>query len=227
MATPYREARLSPDPSSAWFARLAAESLEKGNVAEALRLCSEGTKRFSRYATGNLILGRCYEVLGRTVAAMVEYRRVLARFPDNRTVQMLVKRLEEREEAEFSTFAEDRARSLEPGTGSVTFDAYVSASKAEKDGSIEYLTKQLQEAKRIVPSGVEGPGEEERGGTGGAASRIVTATLAEIYASQGEFREAIDAYRRLQLQRPEETARYEKRLKELQELLRLQNMERE
>jgi len=140
-------------------------------------------------------------------------------------VRMLVKRLEEREEAEFRTFAESHGRSLEPTKGSVTFDVYAAGPKEENNGTVEHLTKQLQGAGRIVPSGVEGTAEEERGGTREAGSRIVTATLAEIYASQGEFREAIDAYRRLQRQRPEEAARYGRRLEQLQELLRLQNLE--
>jgi hypothetical protein len=52
---------------------------------------------------------------------------------------------------------------------------------------------------------------------------MVTATLAEIYASQGEFGEAIDAYRKLAEQRPGSAERYQKRLRELEELRRLQD----
>jgi cytochrome c-type biogenesis protein CcmH/NrfG len=48
----------------------------------------------------------------------------------------------------------------------------------------------------------------------------VTATLAEIYASQGEYNEAIEAYRTLAAQRPGSAERYQKRLAELEELRR-------
>jgi tetratricopeptide (TPR) repeat protein len=39
---------------------------------------------------------------------------------------------------------------------------------------------------------------------------------------QGEYREAIDAYRKLLQQRPENSDKYEKRLEELERLLREQ-----
>jgi hypothetical protein len=51
---------------------------------------------------------------------------------------------------------------------------------------------------------------------------IVTETLAEIYASQGQFREAIQAYTTLSAGKPEETERYARRIAQLEELLRLE-----
>ena len=56
-----------------------------------------------------------------------------------------------------------------------------------------------------------------------AATRIVTATLAEIYASQGEYQAAITAYRRLREQHPEEAGRFGRRIAELEESARLQH----
>jgi len=48
---------------------------------------------------------------------------------------------------------------------------------------------------------------------------IVSPTLAEIYASQGRYREAIEAYNRLAQQRPADAGRYRERLAELEKLL--------
>ena len=56
-------------------------------------------------------------------------------------------------------------------------------------------------------------------------SKIVTATLAEIYATQGEYKEAIEAYKKLVSQRPIEAERYVKRITQLEELSRLQQAE--
>lgn len=49
---------------------------------------------------------------------------------------------------------------------------------------------------------------------------FVTPTLAEIYASQGEFNEAIDAYTTLAEHKPEQETRFRERIKQLQELAR-------
>jgi tetratricopeptide (TPR) repeat protein len=54
-----------------------------------------------------------------------------------------------------------------------------------------------------------------------SSGRFVTATLAEIYASQGEYHEAIEAYKKLAERRPGSAERYQKRLVELEELKRL------
>jgi cytochrome c-type biogenesis protein CcmH/NrfG len=47
---------------------------------------------------------------------------------------------------------------------------------------------------------------------------FVTPTLAEIYAKQGWFDDAIKAYRTLARSKPAEKERYEKRIAELEEL---------
>jgi predicted Zn-dependent protease len=60
--------------------------------------------------------------------------------------------------------------------------------------------------------------ESERvGEVDAAADEIVTPTLAEIYAAQGAYREAIRTYALLSHRKPEERGRFELRIKELEE----------
>jgi cytochrome c-type biogenesis protein CcmH/NrfG len=49
-------------------------------------------------------------------------------------------------------------------------------------------------------------------------AEIVTVTLAEIYAAQGQFREAIAAYRKLMERRPDDAGRFGQRIVELEDL---------
>lgn len=51
----------------------------------------------------------------------------------------------------------------------------------------------------------------------GPTLEIVTPTLAEIYATQGAYREAIRTYSLLLDRRPEERERFEQRIRELEE----------
>ena len=84
---------------------------------------------------------------------------------------------------------------------------------------MEFILRRLQEAKRIVPPATA----EDKPQVDMAAPRsernIVTVTLAEIYAKQGDYREAIEAYRKLIEQRPEDAGRHAVRLHELEKLL--------
>ncbi len=205
------------------FARHAKEYLDSGEAQKALEICLEGTADFPWYGTGALMLGQCYDALGRTVEAMLAYRRAAKVVPDNPVVQALLKSAEEREQQAFEAYAENQARQLKAKKESTTFESYVSEGEEESESSVEFLLRQLQGAKRIVPPEPEAQVTDEQIPPSEVpTTRIVTATLAEIYASQGQYREAIKAYRVLCEQRPEEAHRYEKRLADLEELLKTQ-----
>ncbi|MBP1648349.1 MAG: hypothetical protein H6Q30_1794 [Bacteroidetes bacterium] len=204
------------------FARHAKEYLEIGQPQKALEVCLEGTAEYPWYGTGALMLGRCYDTLGRTVEAMLAYRRALKAVPDNPVVQALLKDAEEREQRAFEAYAENQARLLKAKKESATFESYVSEGGEQSESSVEFLLRQLQGAKRIVPPGPEMQAAEEQfPPSEPPTTRIVTATLAEIYANQGQYKEAIKAYRTLCEQRPDEAHRYEKRLADLEELARM------
>ena len=182
-------------PISPSFAKVALEQLNAGSPRAALDICLEGIARFPWYATGNLVLGKCYDALGKPSEALHAYRDALASLPDSKALQNLV------------TESENRAN----------------RAGDAKAGDMEGIIQQLQEAKRIVPSAdIVKYQEPLVPSLEGPRSLIVTETLAEIYAMQGEYREAIDAYRKLLQQRPENIEKYEKRLEELEKLLREQ-----
>ena len=212
--------------ASPWFARIAADLLESGNMKEALRVSVEGTRIFPRYTTGRLMLGKCYEALGSHVEAMLEYARVLEVFPDNTLVRELLRRAEQREQQGFEAFSGEWQSRWQGRKDRLTFEEYVGAPSPEAEGSVEGIIERLENAPRIVPVAAPPPqpatqeAQPEPGApqASPAPGRFVTATLAEIYASQGEYNEAIEAYRTLTAQRPGSAERYRKRLEELEEL---------
>ena len=228
--------------ASPWFARVAADLLESGNMKEALRVCVEGTRVFPRYTTGRLMLGKCYEALGSHVEAMLEYARVLEIFPDNPLVRELLRRAEQREHQGFEAFAGEWQARWQGRKDRLTFEEYVGAPAPPAEGSVEQIIERLEGAPRIVPvapvtpvapqeaspqaatpvgepaSQAPAPASAPQVSPAAPQGRFVTATLAEIYASQGEYSEAIEAYRTLAAQRPGSAERYQKRLAELEEL---------
>ena len=85
---------------------------------------------------------------------------------------------------------------------------------------IEQLTEKLQSAKRITPviniaqKTTTAPSEQDTPTSTG----FVTPTLAEIYAKQGWYDDAIRAYRTLAVTKPTDRERFERRIGELEEL---------
>ncbi len=203
---------------SPWFARVAADLLDSGNIKEALRICVEGTRVFPRYTTGRLMLGRCYEALGSHVEAVLEYTRVLEVFPDNPLIRELLDRAEGREEQGFDAFVAEQQARLQGRKDRLTFEDYVGNPGAGGDQSVEQIIQQLEGAPRRIPVQDAFPAPEGGNEIPASPARFVTATLAEIYANQGEYDEAIEAYRTLAAQRPGSAERYQKRLAELEEL---------
>jgi len=181
------------------FAERAVECLARGETAEAKRLCQTGVERFPWYATGHLVLGRCCETAGHYRAAAGCYRQVLQILP--------------------GLVAAEEAL------------ARVSGRPDEGESGVDFLLRQLGQVKRPPPGtedtgsgrgGAERPEKTGVGGTGrpeGRGEQIVTATLAEIYARQGEYREAVESYRMLIRQRPGDAGRFRERLAELERLL--------
>ena len=222
---PALESKLETNPWFPGFARLASCYLETGKVQKAIEVCLAGLAKFPQYATGRLVLGKCYEAQGRNIEAMLEYRRVLKAVPDNPTVQALLKSVEQREQEAFKVFAEERTRRLKERKDSLTFEKYVAENSSEKESTVDFLLKRLQEAKTHPQPATGRPASEEQPAAPPGANKIVTATLAEIYANQGEYKEAIEAYKKLAERRPKEAERYERRIAQLEELARLHQAE--
>jgi tetratricopeptide (TPR) repeat protein len=156
---------------------------------------------------------------------MLEYRRALKAVPDNATVQTLLRTVERREQEAFQAFAEERAKTLKDKKDSLTFEEYLAEDSSEKESTADFLLKRLQDVKQQLATTTprdENSIQETRPAGGSPSTTIVTATLAEIYANQGEYKEAIEAYRKLLDQRPVEAERYEKRIAQLEELTKLQ-----
>lgn len=90
-----------------------------------------------------------------------------------------------------------------------------------EEPTIDELAERLQNAERIVPQENYRPAETPPAHEEEAQSfetEMVTPTLAEIYASQGEYTAAIQAYEILMFTQPGKTAEFQQRVKELQRL---------
>jgi len=86
--------------------------------------------------------------------------------------------------------------------------------------TIDDLAEKLQKVERIIPHEKyqpQTPGKEETPEVESAESDMVTPTLAEIYASQGEYSAAIQAYEILLFSHPGKAAEYQQRIRELQQ----------
>lgn len=202
-------------PNGWSFARVAWEALSHGDAPAALQICREGIPRHPNYVTGYLVLARSYEALGRYTEAAIELRGLEARLPASAAVAELLARVEQAEQDEFEDFAARRGRSLTAARDSISLETFGTGEETPAtEDAVDFLLRQVEEVRKTAPTVRPAEGGESRN-TASEPAKIVTPTLAEIYASQGEYDAAIAAYARLMELRPEERARFRARVEEL------------
>lgn len=129
----------------------------------------------------------------------------------------------------FEQFSERMQAELAGTENTLSLEEYLSSGNSEQPdnpgeqgnpgNSIEDITEKLQTAKKITPVinlSSKTPVTPNQADAP-AGSSFVTPTLAEIYAKQGWFDDAIKAYKTLAANKPAEKDRFEKRIKELEE----------
>ncbi len=286
--------RLSDNPQSPLFARLADLYLTQNQSAEALKLCETGVQTYSSYATGYVILGKCYSALNENSKARLAFTQALHLAPFNQLARKLLEEIPLTvdepiqtpeiesidttpppagttvQEETFPTQSVDEPPQNvdEPQLGTeiiaeapveeeimqepiqqteaaivetppvepeqlpevdeyiqqhtanagteklVSLDEYLNQAAAPEPNGLDSLATQLENAGRIIPQEPEPSTSPEESAP--LDSIVITPTLAEIYASQGEYGAAIQAYEILIFSKPDERERFEKRISELQ-----------
>ncbi|OGU30096.1 MAG: hypothetical protein A2X67_13195 [Ignavibacteria bacterium GWA2_55_11] len=112
-----------------------------------------------------------------------------------------------------------------PADSGFSGPAFTGPEPVSGSGSIEDIAQKLKSAKKITPvidfsakTQSSSASDDTLSSTG-----FVTPTLAEIYAKQGWYDDAIKAYRTLSRNKPAERERFEQRIAELEELKKQQS----
>lgn len=203
-----------PTNISASFAREAALLLRNNEVQQAMELCMAGIQAFPNYPTGYLVLGKCFESVGKRREASAQYQEALKRLPDNPTLLTLVKKLDEAQQKELQRqMEEERSRTTTAAVPQSPPPSQQKENEASEETAFDILTKKLRNVKRIQSdTSAHTPPPP-------APSNVTfaTPTMAEIFVKQGNYAEAIAAYKELAARKPDE--QYTQRIAELEKLL--------
>ncbi|MEX2115303.1 MAG: hypothetical protein WEB37_00330 [Bacteroidota bacterium] len=127
--------------------------------------------------------------------------------------------------AEPATPIESSSTSTEPADDPFAQTSQDNFADAEPKDQIEEIAEKLKEARKITPvinlsdRSSATPSEADTPSETG----FVTPTLAEIYAKQGWYDDAIKAYKTLAINKPADREKYESRISELEELKKQQS----
>ena len=189
------------------FAYVAADELEHGNVNDAIRIVESGMLIHPRYPTPYFILALAYAYSGDEETAIkyaVEGSHIIASEESLKSYEKKIKRIiAERNgipQSKRRTFIEEED---EPVIHIKSDDLEILADKLSK-AKINVKASTAADAELILPQ---------------FNGKIVSETMAEIFVSQKNYKEAISVYNELMLSKPEKIDLYENRIEEIKMMM--------
>jgi len=203
------------------FVRKANTEIFANNVEKAVEILLQGLTLFPDYATAYIVLAKALTLLGKYDEALAAYKRGCGLINS---------------EASFAYFAEEVASSKKQRSAfekiprqPLTFENDFQEQNEiippdrfyfpQKESAIEdrlgELAEKISSVKIQPPLGSEKK-EEESDFDSSSEIKIASETLAKIYIAQGEFKEAIEIYRRLIRKNPLKENYFLEKISELQ-----------
>lgn len=234
-------ARIARYPRSPLFARLAGEYLDSGRVMEAHSLCESGLLEYPQYGTAHLIIAKCFAAENKYRKAVEALQKAQSFSPESKLLSDLRRQWEDLSVIfpEIATALPATERGQPPAVElpqSILREAPESTNasgpiaespaleRAGTAGTGPFIPEQAGKPSSSVHEAESRPATESEAPVQMTAwkfsedGRIVSKTLAEIYATQGAYDEAIVTYRLLKRIRPELVPQIDRRIGELEGL---------
>ena len=213
------------DKSSPLFARQANAEIENNNVEHAIEILAEGIKLYPDYPTAHILYAKALSLIGEYARALYQVKVASDLLHSKKTYEHYLKEIENMKKRS-SLFASSRGsafipelnkfeKEIQPDLFEKKYETNVTGMSEQTniDDRLDELAEEISSAK-ISESPVE-DNQEKAGEEASHGNSIISETLAKIYASQGEYKEAIKVYEKLIQKTPSKQEEYIKKIKEL------------
>jgi len=214
------------DKSSPLFVRQANTEIENNNVERAIEILNEGIKLYPDYPTAYIVFSKALSLTGEYGKALQQVKIASDLLHSPQTYEYYLKEIEgirkrsslfasSRGNAfipEFNQFEEEIQPDLfdeELGLKLMGNDEQVNNVVDKESGKLVDETSIAKISESQDESSDDKPNQENE------SDFIISETLAKIYASQGEYKEAIIVYEKLIQKTPSKKEDYIQKIKEL------------
>ena len=204
------------------FARVAENEIEKNNVDEAIKILTEGLNNHPDFSVAYFLLSKAHTIKGNYGQALKFVKKGSELIHSPKTFDYYLREIDaikkqrqlfnvsrwaDSANDNFSSFNPAQANKTESNEPAESIEDTLNRLTTEIDGA----TKSIKEAKKKI--------EDTRIKEYSSSDFIVSETLAKIYITQGEFKEAISVYKKLKLKNPEKEIYFNTKIEELKTML--------
>ncbi len=200
------------------FARVAENEIEKNNIDEAIKILNDGLQNYPDFSVAYFLLSKAHTIKGNYGQALKFVKKGSELIHSPKTFDYYLREIDavkkqrqlfnvsrwaDSANESFSNFAPARVNNIEKNKPVESIEETLNKLTAEIEGTS--LT--IKEAKKKI--------EDTRTKANPNNDFIVSETLAKIYITQGEFKEAISVYKKLKLKDPEKENYFNSKIEEL------------
>jgi tetratricopeptide (TPR) repeat protein len=204
------------------FARVAENEIEKNNVDEAIKILTEGLDNHPDFSVAYFLLSKAHTIKGNYGQALKFVKRGSELIHSPKTFDYYLREIDaikkqrqlfnvsrwaDSANDNFSNFTPTQTNKTESNEPAESIEETLNRLTTEIDGA----TKSIKEAKTKI--------NDTRIKEYSNNDFIVSETLAKIYITQGEFKEAISVYKKLKLKNPEKENYFNTKIDELKAML--------
>ncbi len=200
------------------FARVADIEIEKNNIDDAIRILTEGLAHHPDFSVAYFLLGKAHTIKGNYGQALKFVKKGSELIHSPKTFDYYLREIDaikkqrqlfnvsrwaDNANEKFSNTTTNAANQNDDKKKSESIEETLNKLTAEIDGA----SNQIKEAKKQIT--------ENRLKDYSKNDLIVSETLAKIYVTQGEFKEAISVYKKLKVKNPDKEAYFDSKISEL------------
>ena len=198
--------------SSPLFARVAASEMDRANILDAIKILETGLQQHSHYPTPYLLLALANAYAGREDEARSNAIMGSELLGSSDTLEFYLKKI-----SDIITERNSLSEAKRPAFLTDKKEQKVEDEFENLEDKLDILAERLSKAK-IIPKGM-GESMPDISIPEVKIKRIVSDTMAEIFLSQKNYKEAISIYEELLEQKPDKADFYLQKIADLKSLL--------
>ena len=204
------------------FARVAENEIEKNNIDTAIKILTEGLVNHPDFSVAYFLLGKAHTIQGNYGQALKSIKKGSELIHSPKTFDYYLREIDaikkQRQLFNVSRWANIAYENSVQNVQAQSNESNQTKSSESIEETLNKLTAEIEGTSKVIKEAKKKI-EDNRIKEYSNNDFIVSETLAKIYITQGEFKEAISVYKKLKVKNPEKENYFDSKIAELKSKL--------